>query len=451
MKNAKSTGAKDTSVRVAGVKFRTPVGVGSVGGPPMQRERLTLDLYASIFLKHIAAGAGFICLPSTIHVPDALLSDLQKRAKPLIPPKASKRPAIFLKAGQKDSIYSLAPSGNTPQISAGIFKNSTSMLIEKLKELKPKDIPLIANVSGLGFYAETFVAGAKAHEEAGVDLIELNLSSPATVQATLEEGVASYFEKDFPLAPPGLFLGDQPDLVERVTREVSRAVGIPVGVKISAETGFPRVIELARRIRDAGGKFITCSNFSLTVVPPDIYNRGEAMWPHLTDGPMATIGGEWLRPLVYKQIASVARFDPGIQLIGCGGMSKPEHVVESIMLGATAVQTVTPVLMQGRNLIKRDVRFLEKYMEDQAYTTPEDFRGLALSHIKPAKTLHSTYDERRVLAKVDTKKCKGCGICSDSICLAIAVENKKARVDVNMCSGCGMCVAVCPYEAVKLQ
>jgi dihydropyrimidine dehydrogenase (NAD+) subunit PreA len=248
-----------------------------------------------------------------------------------------------------------------------------------------------------------------------------------------------------------LFLGDQPDLVEKITREVSRAVSIPVGVKISAETGFPRVIELARRIRDAGGRFITCSNFSLTVVPPDIYNRGKSMWPYLEDGPMATIGGEWLRPLVYKQIASVARFAPGIQIIGCGGISKPEHLVESIMLGATAVQTVTPMLMQGRKLITRDVRFLEKYMEEQAYTTPEDFRGLALGHIKPAKTLHSTYDERRVIAKVDAGKCKGCGICSDSICLAISVEGTKARVNAEMCAGCGMCVAVCPHEAVKLE
>jgi dihydroorotate dehydrogenase/Pyruvate/2-oxoacid:ferredoxin oxidoreductase delta subunit len=451
MKSAKTTGGKDTSVDVAGVKFRTPVGVGSVGGPPMRREHLTPDLYVGIFLKHIAAGAGFICLPSTIHVPDALLSDLQTRAKPLIPPKASSRPPIFLRASEKASIYSLAPSGNTPQISAGIFRNSTSTLIKKLREQKPKDIPLIANVSGLGFFPETFVAGARAHEEAAVDLIELNLSSPATVQATLDEGVQGYFEKDFPLAPPGLFLGDQPDLVEKVTREVSRAVSIPVGVKISAETGFPRVIALARRIRDAGGKFITCSNFGLTVVPPDICNKGKSIWPHLEDGPMATIGGEWLRPLVYKQIASIARFAPGIQIIGCGGMSKPEHVVESIMLGATAVQMVTPILMQGRKLITRDVRFLEKYMEEQAYATPEDFRGLALGHIKPAKTLHSTYDERRVLAKVDTEKCKGCGICSDSICLAISVEGTKAKVSADMCAGCGMCVAVCPHEAVKLE
>jgi hypothetical protein len=205
-KKTKTAGTKDIRVDIAGVKFRTPVGVGSVGGPPMRREHLTTDLYVGIFLKHIAAGAGFICLPSTIHVPDALLADLQKRAKPLIAPNASSRPAIFLRAGEKASIYSLAPSGNTPEISAGIFRKSTSILIEKLREQKPKDIPLIANVSGLGFFPETFVACARVHEEAGVDLIELNLSSPATVQAALDEGVQAYFEKDFPLAPPACSL-----------------------------------------------------------------------------------------------------------------------------------------------------------------------------------------------------------------------------------------------------
>jgi dihydroorotate dehydrogenase len=77
------------------------------------------------------------------------------------------------------------------------------------------------------------------------------------------------------------------------------------------------------------------------------------------------IGGEWLRPIVYKQIACIARFVPGIDIMACGGIGKPEHVVESMMLGAKAVEMVTPVLFKGRKLLTRDVRFLEKYMEEQ--------------------------------------------------------------------------------------
>jgi dihydropyrimidine dehydrogenase (NAD+) subunit PreA len=154
--------------------------------------------------------------------------------------------------------------------------------------------------------------------------------------------------------------------------------------------------------------------------------------------------------LAYKQIACIARFVPGIDIVGCGGISKPEHVVESMMLGAKAVEMVTPVLFQGRKAITKDVRFLERYMEEQGYAALEDFRGLAAGHITPGNELHSTYDDRRLVARVDPEKCMGCGICADSICLAMSLEGGLAKVNVDMCLGCGMCVAVCPHEAATL-
>jgi dihydropyrimidine dehydrogenase (NAD+) subunit PreA len=450
MKRTKTSHIRDLSVDLAGVKLRTPIGVGSIGAPPARNEQLTLDLYAEIFLKHLAAGAGFICLPHTVHVPDTLLSDLEKRAKPLLAAKTSARPFIFFRAGEKASIHSIPPGGGTVRSTASKFLRTTAGLIKTLREKKPKDVPLIANVGGLGFFSETFVAAARAHEEAGVDLIELNLSTPGSAQAELDQCVDGYLERDFPLCSPGLFLGDQFDLVERVTREVVRAVSIPVGVKISPETGFPRVIELAKRIRDAGARFITCSNLGLTVAAPDIYQRGRSTWPHLDGSPLATVGGDWLRPLAYKQIACIARFVPGIDIMGGGGISKPEHVVESMMLGAKAVQIVTPVLFQGRKLLSRDIRFLQKYMDEQRYASLDEFRGLAIPHIKSGNELRSTHDDKRLLAQIDATKCKGCGICADSICIAMSVKGNLARVDANRCVACGMCVAICPHDAVTL-
>jgi dihydropyrimidine dehydrogenase (NAD+) subunit PreA len=451
MKKTRANQGRDLSVSLAGVKLRTPIGVGSIGSLPIRSEQLTADIYADVCLKHVAAGAGFICLPHTVHVPDPLLADLEKRAKPLLASTSSVRPFIFFKAEENASIYCLPPAGGTSRGAAGKFLRTTAGLIKKLREKKPKDVPLIANVGGLGFFPETFVTGARAHEEAGVDLIELNLSSPGAVQAELDQCVEGYLERDFPLCVPGLFLGDQPDLVERVTREVVRAVNIPVGVKISPETGFPRVIEMVRRIRDAGARFVTCCNLGLTFAAPDINRKGGSPWPNLDGSPFATIGGDWLRPLAYKQIACIARFVPGIEIIGGGGISKAEHVVQSIMLGAKAVEMVTPILFQGRKLLSRDIRFLEKYLDEQGYTSLEDFRGLAIAHIKSGNKLHSTYDKKRLLAHVDPAKCKGCGICADSICLAMSLEKGMAKVDTNTCVACGMCVAVCSYKAVTLD
>jgi hypothetical protein len=121
LKRAKATQVRDLSVELAGVRLRTPVGVGSIGGPAVRSEALTPDLYADIFLKHIAAGAGYICLPSTAHVPDTLLSDLEKRARHPASQKPTVRPLMFYKAREKASIHALPPGGSHHRRTAGVF------------------------------------------------------------------------------------------------------------------------------------------------------------------------------------------------------------------------------------------------------------------------------------------------------------------------------------------
>lgn len=76
------SGSPDLTVTLAGVKLRNPIGVGSVGFPLINPRHLTPELHANVLLKHVEAGTGYICLPTIICVPDELLADLQKTAKP---------------------------------------------------------------------------------------------------------------------------------------------------------------------------------------------------------------------------------------------------------------------------------------------------------------------------------------------------------------------------------
>jgi len=384
-------------------------------------------------------------------VPESLLEELEKKAKPSRIMRGSRRPNAFMKEDEGGcSLYCMPAGSRSARKAAGSFVGDHAELIARIKERKPEEIPIIANVGGLGFFPDSFVSGAKAHERAGVDLIELNFSSPASVQAALCESLDGYFENNFPLRPPGLYLGDQPELAERVVQEVVKAVHIPVGVKISQETGFPRVIDLGRRIRHAGASFINCGNFALSVAAPDIYNHGKSKVPRLDGNPFMAVGGDLIRATTYKQIAAVAKFVPGIDIIACGGIGTPEQMVEAMMLGARVVEFVTPLLYQGRKLIRSDVRFLQNYMEEQGYSSVSDFVGLALEYIKGIDELDSAYDEKVLFAEVDAAKCKGCGICADSICLAMMKENHLARVNTECCTGCGLCAAICPHDAIRI-
>jgi hypothetical protein len=188
------------AVTLAGVKMRAPVGIGAIGFPLIEPRHLTPEMHTEVLLKHVDAGAGFICLPLSAHVPDEMLADLEKKARPF-DFSWEPAPAMFLKIDTPgfgaEGVYLFGSPGIPPKRLARRFKRETLKMIETLKQKKPKDVPIIANIAGLGAFPETFVTVAKACEEAGVELIELNLSCPMPV--SLEEAPQIYSEKNFPL------------------------------------------------------------------------------------------------------------------------------------------------------------------------------------------------------------------------------------------------------------
>ncbi|HXY73914.1 MAG TPA: 4Fe-4S binding protein, partial [Dehalococcoidales bacterium] len=418
--------------------------------PLIRRERLTPQREAEMLLKHVAAGAGYINLPGSRHVSREVYNDLIKTAKHFHFTDA-KRGFRFIKnqtpGMANEGLYLLGSLVAQPDNRIRQFEDYTSKVIEILKREKPKDIPLVANINGFGAFPETWVSGAKVHEQAGVDMIEINVS--CAHGGSMEGAVEDYFEQRFPMCNPGLLVGDQVNLVAAITEKVVGAVSLPVGVKLSPETGFPRIVEMAKRIKEAGAKFINCSNNAVVIAPPDIYRGGKSKWPFTDENPFVAGSGSWMRMITYKQIAVIAKFVPGIDLIATGGLTVPEHTVEAMMLGARATETATAVMYSGRGFLKRQIRFLHRYMETQGYHSVEDFIGLGLKYITPAEKVD--FKIGKIYAEVDSLKCTGCGICADQMCLAMEMEDKIAKVNIDDCLGCGMCVALCPKGAVSVK
>ncbi len=438
-------------VKFAGVKMRSPIGIPPINMPLGDRSAINPRVHAEILLDHAAAGAGYIYIPGCNVITEEMITRLKPLSRPREYPRVSRYALTRFMKGDingpaSEGMYLLqGPMVGPPEAGIGTFK-FVCEIIEILQEKRPKDVALIAVVRPLGIFSETAVASAREVEKLGVDMVELQLSCGH--MASVEGAVEMYQQRDFPLMMIGSLMGDQVDLVERVTREVARAVNLPVGVKLSAEVGFPRVVDLANRLKNAGASYLVMHNIPPTIAPPDIYNGGKTLWPGLDGNPFVSAVGGWLRLITYKNIAGVAKYASGIDLAAEGGLVKPEHAVEALMLGARAVGFGSGMLTQGRNILRETVTFLDNYMKEQGYKSIEEVIGLGLQHIKPLDKVSAT---ESFVAKVNTDKCQGKGICMDTICVAFEkLDLGKSRVKPDACNGCGLCVVSCPNNAIEM-
>lgn len=185
-----------------------------------------------------------------------------------------------------------------------------AVVAEELPRLgKVFDKPVMANVSGFSIseYVETSSRLAQCPK---VGWIELNISCP-----NVHNG--------------GMAFGTDPAEAERVVSAVRKEVSKPLIVKLSPNV--TDITEIARACESAGADGLTLINtlqgmrIDLKTGKPVIANRiggfsGPAIFPVA------------LR-MVYQTFEAVK-----IPIVGCGGVSSAEDVIEMMLAGAKAVQ-----------------------------------------------------------------------------------------------------------------
>ena len=448
----RKTQKTNLNLRFAGIEFKSPIGVGAVGRP--WGRNVTPEEHAEVLLKHVNAGAGYICIPTCGYVAEGTLDKLKETSRQEYKSAQSKPNQTRTMKIQTP----VAPYGveglylvNTPFWKDIKWVNNEAFVHSQevtkiLTKKKPKDVRLIANLVGLSSLPDVYVDGARKWEELGVDLLEINVACPTP--PAMEGAVEDFLNKRYPPRFQGALLGDHVDIVEEITKKVVKAVNIPVGVKMSPETGFPRIVDFARRIRDAGAKWIQVTNLAIAIAPPDIYNRGKPLWPFADGNAFGGASGSFLRVQCYKDVAAIARFAKGIDIAAAGGLVIPEHVIEAMMLGARLTQLCTGVIEQGRKLIRLCDDFLRKFMAEQGYQTVEEIIGLGQQYIKYNEDVD--FMAGQVIAVTDELKCTGCGACVDNICVARHFEKKVAKAKKDRCTGCGSCMLACQTDAIRL-
>jgi len=230
----------------------------------------------------------------------------------------SKLGAVIMKAatgskrlGNDTPRVAETPSGMLNAI--GLQNPGVEKIIEKeVPFLANFDTPVIANIAGSTIEEYEFVAQT-FNKTPDVHALELNISCP-----NVKEG--------------GIQFGTDPAMAAEVTRRVKAASRLPVYVKLSPNV--TNIIDMAKAIEKAGADGLTMIN-TLTGMQIHLPSK-RPLIANQTGG----LSGPAIKPIAIRMIYEV-RQQVSIPIIGMGGISSAEDVLEFLLAGASAVAVGT--------------------------------------------------------------------------------------------------------------
>ena len=274
----------DLSVELAGVRLKNPVVVAS-GTFGFGRE------YGQFF--DLSELGGICCKGLTLH---------PREGNP--PPRIAETPM-----GMLNSVGLQNPGVD-------------AFIMEELPFLRQHDVKIIANISGNT--PEEYGVMCEKLSEAGVDMIEVNISCP-----NVKAG--------------GLAYGTRPDLAAEVTREAKKHARVPVMVKLSPNV--TDITEIAKAAADAGADALSLIN-TLRGMRIDVNTRRPILKMN-TGG----LSGPAVLPVAVRMVWEVANAVK-LPILGMGGVSKGEDAAQLMLAGASAVAVGTALFADPRAPLK---------------------------------------------------------------------------------------------------
>jgi len=217
---------------------------------------------------------------------------------------------------------------------------------EELRSLKGSIVPIVASI--FGEKAEDYVEVAKKMMSAGAAAIEINCSCPNVEEIGL--------------------LGQDPAMIEKITRMVKSAVDVPVFTKLTPNVAD--IVEMARAAERGGSDGITAVN-TLKAMAVDIETCRPVL-ANVTGG----LSGPALKPVALRCVWEIAE-SVDIPIIGCGGVSGWRDAVEFLLCGASAVQVGTAIMDHGVDIFKEITNGLEEYLRVKGFRSVGEVVGRA--------------------------------------------------------------------------
>ncbi|MBA4385563.1 MAG: diguanylate cyclase [Anaerolinea sp.] len=279
-----------------------------------------------------------------------------------------------------------------------------------LKAAHEYQIPLIASV---GYSAQDLATLGPRLEQKGIDIIEFSIH----------------------------YL-DEKRLVE-TAQALRNAVSIPIVAKLSLHSGD--LGEIATLLDPYVDGFTCINSFGPTLMI-DIEHGTSPLGSQHGYG---WLSGSAIKPLAVRSVFEVARVTDK-PVIGVGGVTCGEDVIEFFMAGASLVEVCTAAILRGPDIYGKIAAETAQWLSAHGYQDIEEIRGLYLNKYRHGQTVNTSINQT---AWVDELKCKACTQCA-KVCQfdALTAPVKQiASVNSECCTACGLCVSVCPFYALELK
>ncbi|MHA1930739.1 MAG: NAD-dependent dihydropyrimidine dehydrogenase subunit PreA [Candidatus Thorarchaeota archaeon] len=312
----------------------------------------------------------------------------------------------------------------------------TDEWIPEIKREAPEDFIVIASIMS-GVEPEGWTDLAETMTRTGVDALELNVSCPHGA----------------PGKHMGAFVGQNPELVEIVTKGARKGTDLPIIVKLTPNV--TDMVPIAQAAVRGGADALAAINTVESLIGVDVETAQPLPIAYGFDKKeqMSTYGGfcgPAVKPIGLRFVSQLARAIPEIPISGIGGIEDWHSAVEYLMVGARTLQICTAAMWYGFSIIRDITDNLVKFMERKGYDSIDSMVGKALPKITTWESLSKLPP---LVAEISKEKCTGCKkcviACADGGYVAIQMRDGVAVVKPEKCDGCGLCAIICEEDAVE--
>ncbi|PKK85367.1 MAG: dihydroorotate dehydrogenase [Thermoplasmata archaeon HGW-Thermoplasmata-1] len=207
------------------------------------------------------------------------------------------------------------------------------------------DAKLIGSVYGGDEKDFAMMAGLMANT--GVDALELNVSCPHA---------RGY----------GAQIGSDPDMVRKVVSAVKGAVKLPVFVKLTPNVS--NVALIAKAAEEGGADAVVAIN-TVKAMAIDI-ESGHPVLGNKVGG----YSGPAIKPIGVRAVYDIYK-EVNIPIIGVGGITKGQDLLEYAMAGASAVQIGSAVYYRDVPVFGEIVKEAKSWLEERGFSSFKEIVG----------------------------------------------------------------------------